>query len=222
MGQPGSALPTAGGDAEEIERFKMIHVARAALTAGRIKIYSCDSVAGRAFFDKTHSPASHVDHEPVPPVREARGRSGDPHGTARSSDIAIGATGASIGAFHAVAVTCRFPDIFHRALGMSGTYDLLRFIEHRADGVLVRLVAAPLRADALGAASRRPPHSATSTSLPARGSEDVAEAAHTGLAGEMEDAVDALQVEIVGGKVELAERPGRGRSLSLRPRRSSR
>src|SRR5690606_2689254 len=41
----------------------------------------------------------------------------------------IWAAGASIGAFHSVAVVCRFPDIFARALAMSGTYDLMRFIE---------------------------------------------------------------------------------------------
>ena len=38
-------------------------------------------------------------------------------------------SGASIGAFHSVAVTCRFPDLFSRALAMSGTYNLMRFIE---------------------------------------------------------------------------------------------
>ena len=47
----------------------------------------------------------------------------------KSEDIGIWATGPSIGAFHAVAVTCRFPDIFHRALGLSGSYNLMRWIE---------------------------------------------------------------------------------------------
>ena len=36
--------------------------------------------------------------------------------------------GASIGAFNAVAVLCRYPDVFEAALGMSGTYDLQRFL----------------------------------------------------------------------------------------------
>src|SRR4051812_50028097 len=36
--------------------------------------------------------------------------------------LPIWVTGASIGAFHSVAVTCRFPDIFSRALAMSGTF----------------------------------------------------------------------------------------------------
>ncbi|HVH44882.1 MAG TPA: alpha/beta hydrolase-fold protein [Labilithrix sp.] len=128
-GQPVLVFPTAGGDAEEIERFKMIEVLEPLLSAGRIKIYSCDSVAGRVFFDKQHSVEhrmyithqfhQYVKHEVVPAIRT----------DCKTPDIPLWTTGASIGAFHAVAVTCRFPDLFHRALGMSGSYDILRFID---------------------------------------------------------------------------------------------
>lgn len=129
-GQPILVFPTAGGDAEEIERFKMIHVLEPLLAAGRIKIYSCDSVAGRTFFDGqqsvehrmwiTHQFHQYVKCEVAPAIRA----------DCRTPDIPIWAAGSSIGAFHAVAVTCRFPDVFHRALGMSGSYELLRFIGH--------------------------------------------------------------------------------------------
>ena len=50
FGQPVLVFPTAGGDAEEIERWQMIRALRPLLAAGRIKIYSCDSVAGQAWF----------------------------------------------------------------------------------------------------------------------------------------------------------------------------
>ena len=40
-------FPTAGGDAEEVERFKLIHVLEPLLGAGRIKVYSVDSIAGQ-------------------------------------------------------------------------------------------------------------------------------------------------------------------------------
>ena len=39
------------------------------------------------------------------------------------------ATGASIGAFNAVAVLCRYPDVFAAAIGMSGTYRIERFYQ---------------------------------------------------------------------------------------------
>jgi len=128
-GQPVLIFPTAGGDAEEIERFQLIQVLQPLLDAGRIKVYSCDSVAGRAWFNKESTPQhrmwvqnqfhQYVRHEVVPAI----------HMDCRSEDLPIWTAGASIGAFHAAAVVCRFPDVFHRALSMSGTYNLMRFIE---------------------------------------------------------------------------------------------
>jgi esterase/lipase superfamily enzyme len=38
-------------------------------------------------------------------------------------------TGASIGAFNAVAVLCRYPDVFAAAVGMSGSYRIERFYD---------------------------------------------------------------------------------------------
>jgi esterase/lipase superfamily enzyme len=128
-GQPVLAFPTAGGDAEEIERFQMIKAVGPLLEAGRIKIYSCDSVAGAMWFSKQGSPDQrmkmqnqfhqYVKHEVVPAIRT----------DCRTPDIGVWAAGSSIGAFHAAAVVCRFPDLFHRALSMSGTYNLMRFID---------------------------------------------------------------------------------------------
>ena len=129
FGQPVLFFPTAGGDAEEIERFQMISVLEPLIRAGKIRIYSCDSVAGQAWFSRERHPEHRmwmqhqfhqwVKHEVVPAIRTDCGGEGPP----------IWAAGASIGAFHAAAVVCRFPDIFSRALAMSGTFDLMRFIE---------------------------------------------------------------------------------------------
>lgn len=128
-GQPLLLFPTAGGDAEEIERFQMITVLEPLIAAGRVKVYSCDSVAGRVWFSKEGSPQhrmrvmnqyhQYVKHEVVPAIRT----------DCKDPNIGVWASGASIGAFHAAAVLCRFPDLFHKALCMSGTYDLLRFCE---------------------------------------------------------------------------------------------
>ena len=56
FGTPVLLFPTAGGDAEEIERFHLITVLTPLIEAGRIKVYSTDSVAGRAWFSGEHSP----------------------------------------------------------------------------------------------------------------------------------------------------------------------
>ncbi|MFO0667561.1 MAG: alpha/beta hydrolase-fold protein [Polyangiaceae bacterium] len=128
-GQPVLVFPTAGGDAEEIERFHLIKVLGPLLEAGKIKIYSADSVGGRVWFKKEGSPEhrmyiqhqyhQYIKHEVVPAIRK----------DCNSEDILIWTAGASIGAFHAAATVCRFPDIFSRALAMSGTFDLMRFCE---------------------------------------------------------------------------------------------
>jgi esterase/lipase superfamily enzyme len=128
-GQPVLIFPTAGGDCEEIERFHLIRVLDPLIQAGRIKVYSCDSVAGAAMMKQEGTPAhrmwllnqfhQYVRHEVEPAIRT----------DCKTDDIPIWTTGASIGAFHSVAVTCRWPNVFHRALGMSGTWNIVRFFQ---------------------------------------------------------------------------------------------
>jgi esterase/lipase superfamily enzyme len=132
IGQPVLMFPTAGGDAEEIERWQMISVLEPLLKAGKIKIYSCDSIAGQALVNREGSPKHrmwlqdqfhrYVKHEVVPAIRS----------DCKSADIEVWSAGASFGAFHAAAVLCRFPDLFSKAIAMSGTYDLKRFFEGAA------------------------------------------------------------------------------------------
>lgn len=127
-GTPVLIFPTAGGDAEEIERFHVIDALGELLEAGRIKVYSCDSVAGQAWIrgegsDRQRSRVQSLFHEfvyreLVPAIRA----------DCRSSEIGVIACGSSIGAFNAVAVLCRYPDAFTHALALSGTYDLTRFL----------------------------------------------------------------------------------------------
>ena len=128
FGTPVLLFPTAGGDAEEVERFKLIHVLEPLLAAGRIKVYSIDSVAGRAWISGEHSGEycsrlqnlfdAFIYRELVPAIRM----------DCRSKDIEIVTAGASIGAFNAAASVCRHPDVFKLAIAMSGTYDLSRFL----------------------------------------------------------------------------------------------
>jgi len=55
-GTPVLLFPTAGGDYEEVERFHLIRVLAPLIDAGRIKVYSTDSIAGKTWIEKTHSP----------------------------------------------------------------------------------------------------------------------------------------------------------------------
>ncbi|GMV40272.1 MAG: hypothetical protein AMXMBFR64_19880 [Myxococcales bacterium] len=123
-GRPVLLFPTAGGDCEEAERMRLIAALWPLIEAGRIKVYSCDSVAGRTWVDSGASGAhkawmqnrfdEFVAQELVPAIRT----------DCKSDDIEIITAGASFGAFNAVAALCRHPDAFCTAIGMSGTYDL--------------------------------------------------------------------------------------------------
>ena len=128
-GVPVLVFPTAGGDAEEIERHHLVAACNELIDSGRVKLYSCDSVPGQAMVAKAGSPEYRmwllnqfhhaVRHEVVPAIRADTG--GD--------ETPIVATGASIGAFNSLAVLCRFPDVFRAAVGMSGTYRIQKFLD---------------------------------------------------------------------------------------------
>ena len=49
------------------------------------------------------------------------------------ADLGLIATGASIGAYNALAAICRHPELFHGAFCMSGTYELSKFIDGDMD-----------------------------------------------------------------------------------------
>jgi len=129
FGTPVLVLPSAGGDAEEIERNGLIDACGPLLAEGRVKLYSADSVAGQAMVMKTGSVQYRmrllnefhecVRWEVVPAIHADLGN--------RALDVIT--AGASIGAFNAVAMLCRYPDVFSAAIGMSGSYRIERFYD---------------------------------------------------------------------------------------------
>jgi esterase/lipase superfamily enzyme len=126
-GTPVLLLPTAGGDAEEVERMQLVSRVQPLIDAGRVKLYSCDSVAGRAMAERRGTTqermrlfnAFHeaVAHEVLPAIHSDCG-----------GPLPVVTAGASIGAFNAVALLCRYPHLVAAALGMSGTYAVERLI----------------------------------------------------------------------------------------------
>jgi esterase/lipase superfamily enzyme len=129
FGTPVLIFPSAGGDAEEIERFGLIDACGPLLAEGRVKLYSVDSLAGQAMIMKTGT----LEHrmwllsefqecirwEVIPAI----------HADLGGQAIDVLAAGASIGAFNSVAVLCRYPDVFSAAIGMSGSYRIERFYD---------------------------------------------------------------------------------------------
>ena len=146
-GRPVLLFPTAGGDFEEVERHGLIAALAPLIDAGRIKVYSVDSVAGRHWIEKQPLAAS-----------TARGyrTSSTPSSTTSwcplirrdcaSTDIEIVAPAprsAPSTPWRRSAAT-RTPSA--SAIGMSGTYDLSHYVRRPLERRLLLLLAAALPA----------------------------------------------------------------------------
>ena len=125
FGVPVLVFPTAGGDAEEIERHQVVDACSGLVESGRVKLYSCDSVAGKAMVAKD-GPVEYrmwllnrffdaVRNEVIPAI------------WADSGEQPIVVAGASIGAFNSVATLCRYPDVVRAAVAMSGSFNVDQF-----------------------------------------------------------------------------------------------
>jgi esterase/lipase superfamily enzyme len=123
-GHPLLLFPTAAADFLENERFFLIKAVEPAIFAGRIRVFSIESINRWAWMDE-HLPVaekarrqalymSYIESEVVPYIRNAVG-----DGNAR-----IATSGASFGAFHAANTLFRRPDLFDATIAMSGFYDL--------------------------------------------------------------------------------------------------
>ena len=156
VGTPVLVFPSAGGDAGEIERNGLVDACGPLLAQGRVKLYSVDSVAGQAMVTKAGS-AEHrmwllnqfhecVRWEVVPAI----------HSDLGGQAIDVITAGASIGAFNAVALLCRYPDVFGAAIGMSGSYRIERFYDEAWSQDLYYCAAA-VRAGPGGPAARPAP-----------------------------------------------------------------
>jgi esterase/lipase superfamily enzyme len=128
FGTPLLLFPTAGGDAEEVERFFLIKLLAPFIHEGRLKVYSVDSINGKTWITDPSIPHrvwiqqqydKFITNEIVPLIRR----------DCNHDQIEIMTGGASIGAFNALVCICRHPEIFNRAICLSGTYDIQKWLE---------------------------------------------------------------------------------------------
>ena len=122
-GRPLLLFPTAAADFLENERFFLVKAIEPAILAGRVRVFSIDSINSHAWMDSRIPVAEqarrqalyarYVEEEVVPYIRHVCG-----------GPVRIASTGASFGAFHAANSLFRRPDLFDGLIGMSGFYDL--------------------------------------------------------------------------------------------------
>src|SRR5258708_11141461 len=124
QGHPLLLFPTAAADFLENERFFLIKAVEPAIMAGRLRVFSIESINRYAWMDaqlpvreKARRQAlymSYIEDEVVPYIRHMVGDGG----------VRIATSGASFGAFHAANTLFRRPDLFDATIAMSGFYDL--------------------------------------------------------------------------------------------------
>jgi esterase/lipase superfamily enzyme len=119
-------LPTAAADYLEYERFHLIDQLEPFINAGRLKVYSINSINSESWLNRRmyhhHKAIRHnqfnayIFDEVVPFI----------HMHSQNA-VPIVTTGASLGAFHSANLFFHRPDLFHGTIAMSGVYDLTQY-----------------------------------------------------------------------------------------------
>jgi len=137
FGFPLLMFPTAAADFEEYERFLLLDAIEHLIDAGRVKVFSIDSMNRQTWMNKDVGPGhraylhefydQYVTEEVVPFIWSKQGmRQG------------IITTGASVGGYHAANFLLRHPDKFTGTIAMSGAHDLSQFIDDYMDPLVYR------------------------------------------------------------------------------------
>lgn len=121
-------IPTAAADYLEYERFELIHQLAPMIDAGKIKVFSINSINTESWMNKGMEGAhkairqnqfnDYIFNEVVPFIRNFT-----------SNETPIITTGASFGALHAMNVFLKRPDLFNGVIAMSGVYDLMEYTD---------------------------------------------------------------------------------------------
>lgn len=132
-GKPVLVFPAQGGRFYEYEDFKMIEAIASFIEAGKIKVFTVDSVDSQSWANWTAHPADrgryhecydgYILMEAIPFI----------YNHCRNTDQKLLATGCSMGAYHAANFFFRHPNEFDALVALSGLYQLSSFIGDYVD-----------------------------------------------------------------------------------------
>ena len=121
-------VPTAGADYLEYERFQLMDHIAPYINAGKVKVFSIDSVNKESWLDKNADPGyksfrhqqwnDYVYNEVVPFIR---------NNTSQETPIIV--CGASFGSLHSMNLFLKRPDIINGVIAMSGVHDLTEYTD---------------------------------------------------------------------------------------------
>lgn len=119
-------VPTAAADYLEYERFQLMDYLKTFLDAGKVKIFSVDSINNESWLNNHMNPRDksirhqqwnhYIFNEVVPFIRNST-----------SHDTPIITCGASFGALHSMNLFLKRPDLINGVIAMSGVYDLMEY-----------------------------------------------------------------------------------------------
>jgi esterase/lipase superfamily enzyme len=133
FGMPIVVFPSAAGFAHEWKAQGMVDVLKPLLLAGKIKLYCPESNVSQAWTKKDASledkMQAHKKYEQFiintlrPFIKEDCG----------GVEMPLGATGCSLGAMYAANFTLKYPEVFNRAICMSGRYKATEFTQGQSN-----------------------------------------------------------------------------------------
>lgn len=119
-------IPTAAADFLEYERFQMLDALAPLIDAGKLRVFSIDSMNKESWMNNEMLPEhkairhnqfnEYVFNEVIPFIRNST-----------SNETMIYTCGASFGALHAMNLFLKRPDIINGAISMSGVYNLTEY-----------------------------------------------------------------------------------------------
>jgi esterase/lipase superfamily enzyme len=127
-GFPLLLFPTAAADYLEYERFQMIDMLKEYIEAGKVKVFSINSINRESWLNRQMHPKymairqnqfnDYVCNEVVPYIWNSC-----------QSKLGIITAGASLGAFHSANQLFRRPDLFDGMIAMSGSFDIRGYFQ---------------------------------------------------------------------------------------------
>jgi len=125
-GTPMIVFPTSMGAFFEYEDRGMVGALAGKLDAGAVQLYCVSTLDEETFYASTMDPRDRITrylqyerylvHEVMPYI------------THRNGSTTAGVTGCSFGAYHAMVMAMRHPDVFTSCITMGGAFDIMRFL----------------------------------------------------------------------------------------------
>lgn len=125
-GRPLIVFPTSQGAFFEYEDRGMVDAVADKLAGGALQLFCVSTVDAESFYADHAHPRQRIDRY----LQYERYLLGDviPFVTQQNGSATMGLTGCSFGAYHALTMALRHPDVFTSCISMGGAFDLKRFL----------------------------------------------------------------------------------------------